>query len=184
MKKGKIIILLGALLLVVASGLGLAIRAWLTDEKETGPKEITVGDVKFIWVGDIVNTGVIVPGQELVTTEFKLANQSNVSTQLRVRIEVTYGQTSTDGFDLVDFVFSGTWTKVGDYYYYNDRSGVISPETEEVLFISSIKLNGGKVGNTFANEKFNFKFTFQAKQSDYVNWDDMGSIDFTTGLNK
>lgn len=190
----KIIILLGTLLLVVAGGLGLAIRAWLTDENEIEGSVITVGKVKFSFEGNIISSGYVVPGQNLVTTPFVLTNQSNVGTELRVKIDATYGSSNTNAISyiLLGFGESNGWElKADGYYYYKGSSStltsgknIILAGSQSIQFINNIKLDGSKVGNAFSNEIFKFTFTFQAKQSDYVTWAEMESIDFTTGLNQ
>lgn len=190
----KVVLLLGALLVVVASTLGLLIRAWLTDEEATPEKVVTVGDVEFTWAGDIAPIeDYVVPGQNLVTTPFTLTNSSTVSTELRVQIEAVYGALDTDAMDLLLITFgeeSGWVLNATDgYYYYQGTNAALSAGkytiaagTQVLNFITSIILDGSQVGNDFTNTDFSFTFTFQAKQNDYITWAEMGSIDFTTGI--
>ena len=191
----KVVLLLGALLVVVASALGLLIRAWLTDEELTPEKTVTVGNVEFAWDGDIGPVvGYVVPGQNLVTEPFTLTNASTVATELRVKIEVVYGAGDTNGIDLVDITFGETdgwvYNETDGYYYYQGDEAefdevskyTISAGTQEIAFVSSIVLDGSQVGNDFTNTAFTITFTFQAKQNDYIAWSDMGSIDFTEGI--
>lgn len=190
----KVILLLGALLVVAASALGLLIRAWLTDEEATPDKVVTVGDVEFAWAGDINPVeDYVVPGQNLVTTPFTLTNASTVATELRVKIEVVYGAGDTNGIDLVDITFGEAlgwvYNETDGYHYYQGTNATlesgkykIAAGTQTLNFVSSIVLDGSQVGNDFTNTAFTFTFTFQAKQNDYIAWSEMGSIDFETGL--
>ncbi|MFA7367593.1 MAG: hypothetical protein WC008_04720 [Bacilli bacterium] len=190
----KVVLLLGALLVVVASALGLLIRAWLTDEELTPEKTVTVGNVEFVWAGDIGPVvGYVVPGQNLVTEPFTLTNASTVATELRVKIEVVYGAGDTNGIDLVDITFgeaSGwVYNETDGYHYYQGTDATlesgkykIAAGTQTLNFVSSIVLDGSQVGNGFTDTAFTITFTFQAKQNDYIAWSDMGSIDFTEGI--
>ncbi|MFA7131533.1 MAG: hypothetical protein WC167_06880, partial [Bacilli bacterium] len=79
-----------------------------------------------------------------------------------------------------------------DYYYYR---GDISPVTEdevekykipannqELSVLTSLKLDGSKVGNDFRLLELTIEMVFEAKQSDFVTWQQLGTINFTTGL--
>ncbi len=45
-------------------------------------------------------------------------------------------------------------------------------------------LNGWTVGNEYKNAEFKVTLVFEAKQEEYVTWEQLGTaeIDFTTGL--
>jgi len=48
---------------------------------------------------------------------------------------------------------------------------------------TSLSYNGALIGNDYqAATGLTITITFQAKQDGYVEWADMGSIDFSTGL--
>ena len=182
MRNKKLLLLIGILLIAVVGFGTLLVRAWLTDTDETGPIELTVGDVRFTLTGSLVESP-IVPGQELVKEAFVLKNNSNVDTQIRVKVTVTSEVDGEDTSDLYSITMDG-WIQVDGYYYYGDTTGVVTTSTSSISLIDSLSLNGAKVGNTHATKKFTFKFLFEAKQADHVEWDDMGTIDFSTGLAK
>ena len=177
MKKKSIVILLELLLLAVVGVTTTIISAWLTDTDTTGEKTFTVGEVSFTLTGDI-KTGVVVPGEELVTTAFSLSNASTITTELRVKMDVFQGE--TDSTNLFIFSPDSSWEKDEDGYYYYD--GSIATDTTTIVFLSSLKLDGSKVGNDYASDVFTITFTFEAKQKDYVTWEELGSTSFETGL--
>lgn len=191
MKKGKIIIL-SVLLLALVALTSTLIAAWLTDTKTTPPTEFTVGDVKFQWVSPTWATGPIVPGQDLIPdsgtpdmNRLYLTNTSTVKTQLRVKVTAIVtlsGQsTGTDAIDLLyNFSLMDGWTfnQSENTWYYNS---VINPQTS-VDVINTLVLDGAKVGNTYSQATLKVSFLFEAKQAEYVTWEQLGQIDFETGL--
>ena len=47
---------------------------------------------------------------------------------------------------------------------------------------SEFKLNGYTVGNEHSGKTVTITITFYAKQAEYVTWDELGTVNFTTGL--
>lgn len=193
MFKKKIIFLSVGILFVVAT-LVVAIAAWLTDTASTDETEFTIGDVTFVFDGSLIETNdPIVPGQQLVTEGgIKLLNESTVSTELRVLVTVTVdGSPVTDLSSIFTtgsigdgFSLASGWTLNGDGYWYYSVSGssVITTSVEEIALLSSLKLDGSKVGNDYATKPLTIQFTFQAKQAEYVTWAELGEIDFDLGI--
>ena len=190
--KRKIIFLSIGLFLTL-SALIISVAAWLTDTKESDDTSFTIGYVKYEFIGYFKDfTNPIVPGEELIASEFKLRNSSTIATELRVLVTVkvndviltnpsTLFTTSSygAGFSLADgWVFNeGYW-----YYYVAGNDTVIAPTVTEIPFLSSLKLDGTKVSNNYANANIYIVFTFQAKQAAYVTWEDLGEIDFALGI--
>lgn len=202
-KKGLIIILSLVLVGIIATSIPI-IRAWLTDTEKTPDVSFTVGDVEFAFGGKFISdVDVIVPGQDLISSPFTLTNESNVGTELRFFIAITYldnidgVDTTVDAFDLAIVDIDSTNNKwvLSDGYYYYRETGVVDSTSEVgkhiitkdkatsgIEVLSSIKLDGAKVGNSFTGKVFSIVITFEAKQSQYVTWAEMGSIDFTAGI--
>lgn len=187
MKKGKFTILIILLLAMIGLTSGF-IAAWLTDTKTTPQTTFTVGDVEFTWNGaTIPTTAPIVPGQNLIATPYYLANTSTVDSELRVQIIATYtlaGETeSEDAIHLFSnlSLMSG-WNYDSDdlkWYY----SSTIAPTDTTVNVIDKLILDGWQVGNSFSKAELKIQFVFEAKQKDYVTWEELGTagFNFTTG---
>lgn len=52
----------------------------------------------------------------------------------------------------------------------------------EIASISYVTLNGNVVGNNYSNWTITFQIVLQAKQSEYVDWVSLGSINWTNGI--
>lgn len=188
MNKKRIWILIMALAVTLGLITG-GVLAWLTDTKTTPEKTLTVGDVTFIWTEGEITSDNVVPGQNVITTAFNLMNTSNVESELRLLINITYleGEIPTDASNLVDYTLASGWVLETDGYYYY-RPGVevdgkypIAPTTN-VDVLSELSLDGSLVGNSFSGKVFTISIIFEAKQANYVTWAQLGTIDFETGL--
>ncbi len=94
MGKKKFIAILTLLFLAIAALTANLIVAWLTDTATTGPTDFTLGDVSFEWSG-AVSTNYVVPGENVVTTPYKLTNTSDpdrTAVQNRNHIRVSGGR--------------------------------------------------------------------------------------------
>jgi hypothetical protein len=189
MKKIKKSIYLVIIMLLGVVGLTTyAVTAWLTDTDTSGPQTFTVGDVEFALSGAATTVTPVVPGQELVATKYTLTNASTVSTELRVKITIvtSYPSADTDAKSLVLMTLGSNWgAETGGYYYYSVSSDpIIVAGTQALDFLTSLKLDGSKVGNPYTAATFTVTIMFEAKQADYVTWTELGtaSIDFTTGI--
>lgn len=201
--KNKKIILLIALLAVAIIGLGaVGLRAWLTSQ-ETGTVTFTVGEVSYTLTTPTTGT-TVVPGVDILgDTDITLTNGSNVDTKFRfywyfksaagtvsgnnggtalVASDITFTIDTTTNFTAATATISvpTNYTSGGSYYTYNNT--LASTDTTAIPLISGIVLNGATVGNAKAGATLEVVIVFQAKQADGVDWADMGSIDFTTGL--
>lgn len=190
MKKGKFTILIILLLAMIGLTSGL-IAAWLTDTKTTPPTTFTVGDVKYTWNGTTVSDGTpIVPGQNLIVDLFHLTNESTIDSELRVKIIANYtleGETeSHDALHLFkDLSLMSGWVYKDEFWYYEPEGiSTIAPTVTTVNVIDTLILDGSQVGNTYSKAAFTIQFIFEAKQKDYVTWEELGNarIDFSTGI--
>lgn len=187
MKKSKVIIL-SVLLFAMLALTSKLIAAWLTDTKSTSSTTFTVGDVKFSWNGATISADApIVPGQNLIGSKFYLANASTVDAELRVEIIAAYtlagSSDEVDALELFkDLSLMDGWELNSDGKWYYDAT--ITPDDEMIDVIDTLVLDGLKVGNLFANASFTVQFVFEAKQKDFVTWEELGEakINFGTGL--
>jgi hypothetical protein len=198
----KKIILLGLGIFVMLSLLVTTTYAWLTS---SGSKNstYTVGNVTYTFGGDfLANNTIIVPGQELLSSSITTNNSSTVASNVRVKIAITIDSTNvtlstsasgtaTDAASLVKVGFNSTdWVLDTDgclYYKGKDSTtGKVAANTalssEAQTIITSIVLNGATVGNAYAGKGVSISISLQAKQADYVTWDDLATINFETGL--
>lgn len=215
--KNKKIILLGFGLLLVVTTLVVSIAAWLTDVDETPNTTFTIGNVEYSIVGDFIADGIIVPGQQLITTTevsqgvnevvIKLTNKSTVNSKIRLRIEVKVDDEAITTLAGLSSIFTtgnpgGGFALPTDWkqnlveeltWYYgaavsgvdaNDLGAIILPSTKVIPVLNSLKLDGSKVGNDYAKKGLTIKFIFEAKQADYVTWEQLAtaSINFSTGI--
>lgn len=191
MGKKKFIAILALLFLAIAALTANLIVAWLTDTAQTGPTEFKLGHVKFTWDG-AVRQDLVVPGENIVATDYTLVNASTIRTELRFKIEIYSEYLDDDGSDYVILTIDDGWVLETDgFYYYRGSDTVVEegkykirPETETITVITGIELDGSKVGNDFSSSSFTITLVFEAKQSDYVDWNTLGqsNIDFSTGL--
>jgi hypothetical protein len=191
MGKKKFIAILALLFLAIAALTANLIVAWLTDTAQTGPTKFQLGHVEFTWDGE-VSQDLVVPGENIVATDYTLVNKSTIRTELRFKIEIYSEYLDDDGSDYVILTIDDGWVLETDgFYYYRGSDTVVDedkykilPETETITVITGIELDGSKVGNDFSSSSFTITLVFEAKQSDYVDWDTLGqsNIDFSTGL--
>lgn len=125
-----------------------------------------------------------------------LKNTSSVDSQLRIKIVYSYGDVAENIYDgnessplTVDFSNTDGWTYDNGYFYYGtyseDNSSVISAfdatqdgATPEIIpLFSSIRYSGENTENVkISGKELTVKVIFEARQSEYVNWTDVGTI--------
>lgn len=193
MKKNKLALVLSTItLMLTLTAIVTLIYAYYVDTETTEPIEFVVGDVSFLYQGDLKEQ-LVVPGENLVLTPLALTNQSSILTELRMKIEVTSTVTGSLALDDI-FIhdLSSDWVlEVDGFYYYRgldtDQTEIgkykILTSTTSIAIISNLELDGYVIRNEHEGETITVKITFQAKQADYVNWATLGSqnYDFTTG---
>lgn len=189
--KNKKIVLLSILLFLMVGITSALITAWLTDTENTGSTTFEVGDISYTWSGEMIdNSTKIVPGQELIAATFTLQNASTVSSELRifVTIEGEYIDETEieDAISYFSITFGSNWTQYatdGKYYYGSYATPTeVEVGSDPITVVTSLMLDGSKVGNAFSKANFTITLTFEAKQKMHVNWEQLGSIDFETGL--
>lgn len=196
MKKSGIIITFALLIMAIIALSVTMIRAWLTDTKTTDNVDMVVGDVDYTFTGSLLaSNSIIVPGQNVVATAFTLTNESNIGTEIRFSLTVMDGATDiTD--KIITNIDTDKWVYSSGHYYFRDTNVAPLQDDKYIIpakvdgqaslvlnILSEIKLDGSKIGNTYSDKTLTFNITFHAKQADYVTWTELGSINWSTGLN-
>ncbi|MFA7010622.1 MAG: TasA family protein, partial [Bacilli bacterium] len=186
MKKSKLIVLIVSLVVVLAAATYGITSAWLTDT-DNEAETFTMGDVSYTLSGALIaNTNPIVPGQDLVGTDFVVTNASTVASQLRIQITYTTvsGGTPTTGIvytgatggdGIITDISASTWTYSNNYWYLGATADdTIAVNTIAYTMFTSLSYNGALIGNDYqAATGLTITITFQAKQDGYVEWADM-----------
>lgn len=101
------------------------------------------------------------------------------------KLFITFGSNWTKQENASTRVVDETTYNVHEYRY----DAVVDPydsvnPADSIEFITSMILNGWTVGNEYENAQFKVILVFEAKQEEYVTWEQLGTakIDFTTGL--
>ncbi|HQC30411.1 MAG TPA: hypothetical protein PLP51_01595 [Acholeplasmataceae bacterium] len=191
MKKKGIVLILMTLLLGAASI--AVIFAWLIDIKETPSITLKSGKVEYQFSGSAAS-GLIVPGQNLVNTQYQIVNNSTVKSQLRIQLTIkldgtaiVYGTGTEADDDRVDVTLGlgSDFTKESDgFYYYGGLTGVLlETNTTPIVIVSSIILDGYEVRNEYSGKIVQIIIKIQAKQADHVTWQTLTeeAINFQTG---
>ncbi len=131
-----------------------------------------------------------------------LSNTSSVDSQLRIKIVYDYGDVRENVYTsaadaksplTVEFADGATWTFDNGYFYYGTydsekkSSSVISAyvipedgtesEPEVIPLFNSIRYSGENTeSSAISGKTLNVKVIFEARQSEYVDWVDVGTI--------
>lgn len=129
-----------------------------------------------------------------------LKSTSSVDSQLRIRILYDYGDKSDEVYDgktdsplTVEFADGATWTFDNGYFYYDTYDSKTSsstvipayvipedgtvPEPEVITLFKSIRYSGENTeSSAISGKTLDVKIIFEARQSEYVNWTDVGKI--------
>lgn len=171
------------LLLVLTVVLGISIYAALTDTKEKGPIIFEFGDLSFTVDGEI-DENYIFPGKNIVKQTYKITNNSNINTELRIKVsfyikeqwyEVNDFEDYTEEFDFDEdnnFILNSD----GFYYYNNGTDGTLAPEVTSLTLFTILMLDGFVVKNQVESKDFKIKITLHAKQKDNVDWTTLGDV--------
>lgn len=190
----KKIILLSTLIVLLLTGLVATTVAWLTDTASS-TTSFVMGDVSYECKFNIDSERLVVPGEPLFSSDaITITNKSTVKTNLRAKISITDG--TKDGIDLVSISLNENW-KIGTdgYWYYLGKPTTLSDRTADIAAITnttgveipfdiSMSFDGNEVGNDYSGKTFTITITLEGKQAEYVLWENMVDIDFTTGLGK
>jgi len=162
--------------------------AWLVYYDGFEGSVLPVGDIDYQYSGEFIDENIVIyPGLNLLETPISVDNQSDIGTQLRVKISYTLIEetVSTKVFrdDLSDDLaveFSSVFINVEDYWYY--QSTTFDIDSQGVIdILSSITYDGEKASIEYQNQPVSIHIQIQVKQTDHVEWADLVNYDFTTG---
>lgn len=185
--KKKIIVLCGVMIFALLGFIGTTV-AWLTSTG-SDTQTVTVGKVEYTIPETLVGKEDVVPGDSIFTDEITFKNTSTVTSQIRIKVEVT--SDASPALTVNELIItmpaeSPKWVLEGDYYYYGgsgEDEGEIAANTDvETDFFKLIVIDGNKVGNEHAGKTITFTITFEAKQAEHVKWTDLATYSFKTGL--
>lgn len=192
MKRNAKLLVCSAILFFLAITLATSSYAWLISLKRSGTIIFVSGEVKYEFVGDLANEEVIICEKELVKTGYKLTNQSSIATEIRVQLYYQFSSSEAveenwsiyDESDTqkINATFGEGWVYSNSCWYYgeivenNVLCKTISPlENTEINVLESLSVSGNNYGNDSSlNENLIIKIVFQAKQKDYVEWNEIG----------
>lgn len=173
-KHVKILFSLSLVILLVSL---ITIYALLQDSDEKGPIKYELGTLEYVVSGEIKDN-YLYPGINLVTENYTIVNNSNIQTEIRIKLRFYLKDVWYEVEDFLDFVeidgfdFNSTlWTKEADYFYYNDDL----VGGENITLFTKLILDGYVVKNNFKSEDFKIELVFHAKQKDNVGWEDLGT---------
>lgn len=198
----KIILGLSVLLVALFALIGGASYAWLTSTGAGDSNTYKVGEVKFE-ITATETTGLVVPGQPLFSN-VSITNTSSVTSHLRVSFSVSAKAANGDNLDwsigsdaandeiLIDATAVSGWEKqtetregvAVELFYYGTKAEPtnIAANGAVTLNFSGLKLNGNLVGNDHSGATVIVTVNFEAKQAEYVTWEQLASVDFEKGI--
>lgn len=174
-KHVKLLLSISLLVLIVA---GTFVYAALKDSARKGPIKYQIGKLEYVVNGNIMDN-YLYPGKNLVTESYTLKNNSNIETEIKIKLrfylkDIWYEAeefkafTETEGFD-----FSGeNWSLEDDGYLYYSKALV---EGETITLFTKLIFDGNVVKNDFEASDFKIELILHAKQKDHVSWEDLGS---------
>lgn len=196
MRKTKLFILFLVMCISIVS-VAAVTYGWFVSVKRTGSVYFKTGEVKYVMTNDSFNNNFIkksyiVPGEELLTSDIYVINQSTISSNLRIKVivEVNGTEYTVDNINqyiIVDFTEDWEYELVeiseskgeNKYWYFNANNSQIIASTSSsvnINIVESLKLNGATFGNSVASKDVIITIYFQGKQSNYATWEDLGSI--------
>lgn len=142
------------------------------------PITYEVGNLRFEVSGNF-KEGLLYPGENLVTNDFVIKNNSTVDVNLRIMLKF-YLDDMIHEFDITsvaetfNFNENNLWTlKEDGFYHYSLNEGILS-ESMNIMLFSNLTLDGYKFKNTYQGKNIKIKLVVQAKQSNHVTWQDLG----------
>ncbi|HEY8445131.1 MAG TPA: hypothetical protein VIK94_03260 [Bacilli bacterium] len=177
MKRKVFVGLLIVLLFLIITLTTKTIKAWLTDTKTTEEISFTLGKVEYTWYGEVTSSPVV-PGENIITTPYQLQNLSSIPTELRLKL--FFDSSSNDVSHLFDQItLSNHWVLNDDGYYYFQN--VITPENQEIRVLENLVLDGKVVNNDYSGSEISIRVLFEAKQAEYVSWEQLGTANINLG---
>lgn len=140
-----------------------------------------------------IDKELIVPGDELINSPnvVNIVNKSTISSCLRLIIrikidDITYYLSDVDN-EIIGVMSNGwTYDTTDECWYYLGVNGSISPPTDidnptKINILESLRINGNYFGNSIASKNVEVTIIFQAKQHDFVSWQNIGELNKNLG---
>lgn len=179
--KMKVIALITTILLLISSI--TLVYALFKSTKNIEDINFKTGDFSVQLQGSLIDDDYLVPGKELIAVPYVLVNNSNISIDILMILEVTlYGNpldpqiySNEDGTlkDLI--VITESYQQNGNQYLFEN----IEPN-KNINIIESLIFNGYIVKNDYSDNLLEIKIRFLAKQHEYADeleWEDIGTLD-------
>jgi hypothetical protein len=162
--------------------------AWFAYYEGLDGAILPIGDIDYDYSGSFIDENeIIYPGKNLLDQAISVENQSNIDTQLRVKIEYTLIEETNstkvykdDVDDDLEVVFDSAYILNGDYWYFGDTDFDIITNGNKGV-VSYIAYDGFNSSIEYEGQTINVEILIQIKQSEYVEWTDLVNYDFTTG---
>ena len=197
MKGNKKILILLIAFLLTATTLITSTFAWITSLNRSGNIIFVTGEVKYVLTGSLEEYNLIIPETPLIKDQpYVLTNQSSIDSELRIKIlyqfsedeeidenawllfdEKSIGDSPTN--KLAGKLNSeGTFSYSNGFWYYSkdNNSTILAGDEVQITILEELYANGLACGNNECSKKnLYIKIVFQAKQKNYVTWEELGS---------
>lgn len=183
-------------LFILAITLATSSYAWLISLRRSSSIVFVSGEVRYDLVGNLCEQDYIVPEKPLINDPYILTNHSSVDSEIRFQLFyqfVTDTNSPIDnekwnGFDdtnnqQIKASIGDDWVYFKGCWYYGgiidgdsiSGSVIKGSESTSITVLESLSVNGDNYGNMGnRNIKLIIKIAFQAKQKDYVEWNELG----------
>lgn len=166
-------ILIAVISLIVISLTAFVAYSFLIDTDEKGSLTYELGELKYSVSGSL-KANYLYPGTNIVSTDYKLKDHSNIATEVRIKIIFYLDDIEIDINDYIvedsfDFNINSDWQLgLDNYYYYLGTA-------KEVTLFTQLILDGHVIKSNYANSKLTVKIEINAKQKDHVDWLELAS---------
>lgn len=181
-------------LFILAITLATSSYAWFVSLKRSGTIIFVSGEVRYDLVGNLEEQEYIVPEKPLVEEAYVLTNKSTIDTEIRMQLYYQFanGNSEIDNESWVAYDgelnqqikanIGNDWVYYKGCWYYGKIDGdnvsgtvIKGSENTQITVLESLCVSGNNYGNKGElNKKLVIKIVFQAKQKEYVDWDELG----------
>ena len=200
MKGNKKILILLIAFLLTATTLITSTFAWITSLNRSGNIIFVTGEVKYVLTGSLEEYNLIIPETPLIKDQpYVLTNQSSIDSELRIKILYQFNEDDElENLKEEDWLIfdeastndtptnklagklnsEGTFSYSDGFWYYSkdNNSTILAGEEVQITILEELYANGLACGNNECSKKnLYIKIVFQAKQKNYVTWEELGS---------
>ena len=200
MKGNKKILILLITFLLTALTLITSTFAWITSLNRSGNIIFVTGEVKYVLTGSLEEYNLIIPETPLIEDQpYVLTNQSSIDSELRIKILYQFSEDDKlENLKEEDWLIfdeastndtptnklagklnsEGTFSYSDGFWYYSkdNNSTILAGDEVQITILEELYANGLACGNNECSKKnLYIKLIFQAKQKNYVTWEELGS---------